>query len=61
MDKSISIPPLYIGEEGIMEGRVFRNYYKGHMDKTKGEDGSKGGRWVWLGWRRVVGGKCREL
>ena len=32
-----------------MGGRVFRTYYKGHMDKTKGEDGSKGGRWVWLG------------
>ena len=35
-----------------MRGRVFRNYYKGHMDETKGEDGSKGGRYVWLGWRR---------
>ena len=23
---------------------VFRNYYKGHMDKTKGEGGSTGGR-----------------
>ena len=33
---------------GIMRGRVFRNYYKGHMVKTKGEGGSKGGRWVWL-------------
>ena len=33
-----------------MGRRVFRNYYKGHMDKTKGEDGSKGGRWIWLGW-----------
>ena len=33
-----------------MEGRVFRNYSKGHMDKNKGEGGSKGGRWVWLGW-----------
>ena len=32
-----------------MGRRVFRNYYKGHMDKTKGECGSKGGRWVWLG------------
>ena len=31
-------------------GRVFRNYYKGHMDKTKGEGGSKGGREVWLWW-----------
>ena len=25
----------------------YRNYYKGHMDKTKGEGG--GGRWVQLG------------
>ena len=25
-------------------GRLFRNYYKGHMHKTKGEGGSKGGR-----------------
>ena len=61
MDKSISIPPLYIGEEGIMEGRVFRNYYKGHMDKTKREGGSKGGRWVWLGCWGVVGRKYRQL
>ena len=29
---------------------IFRNYCEGHMDKTKGEGGSKGGRWVWLGW-----------
>ena len=28
---------------------VFRNYYKGHIDKTKGEGGSKGGRWIWGG------------
>ena len=27
-----------------MGRRVFRNYYKGHMDKSKGEGGSKGGR-----------------
>ena len=33
-----------------MERRVFRNYYKGHMDKTKGEGASKGGGWVWLEW-----------
>ena len=32
-----------------MGRRVFRNYYKGHMDKTKGEGGSKGRRWVSLG------------
>ena len=36
--------------EGTVGRRVFRNYYKGHMDKTKGEGGSREGRWVWLGW-----------
>ena len=42
---------------------VFRNYYKGHMEKTKGEDGSKEGRWVWLGLRGrgAVGRKYRQL
>ena len=45
--------------EGTVGNRVFRNYYKGHMAKIKGEDGSKGGRWVWLVWGRVVGRKCR--
>ena len=24
----------------------YRNYYKGHMDKAKGEGGGGGGRWV---------------
>ena len=37
-----------------MEGRVgrgvYRNYYKGHMDKIKGEGGGGGGRWLWMGW-----------
>ena len=42
-------------------GRVFRNIYKGHMDKTKGEGGNKGGKWVWLGWGREVRKKCRQL
>ena len=29
-----------------------RNYYKGHVDKIKGEGGGGEGRWVWLvGWR----------
>ena len=38
-----------------MGRRVFRSYYKGHMNKTKGEGGSKRGRWFWLGWggRRI--------
>ena len=35
--------------EGIVGRGVFRNYYKGHMDKIKGEGGGRGGRWVWLG------------
>ena len=30
----------------------YRNYYKGHMDKIKGEGGSGGGTGVWLGWGR---------
>ena len=40
-------------------GRVFRNNYKGHMDKTKG-GGSSGRRWGWRGWG-VVEDKCRQL
>ena len=48
-----------------MGGRVFRTYYKGHMDKTKGESESKEGRWVCLaGVGGGVGGnadKCRQL
>ena len=39
-----------------MGRRVFRNHYKGHMDKTKGEGGTKGGRWAWLG----LGGRGGE-
>ena len=33
----------------------YRNYYKGHMDKIKGEGGGGGGRWVRLGWGGVEG------
>ena len=39
-----------------MGGRVFRNNYKGHMDKTK-EGGIRGGREGWLGWGKVVRGE----
>ena len=45
----------------MVGGRVMRNYYKGHRDKTKGEGGGNGGREVWLGWGGVVEGKCRQL
>ena len=39
----------------------YRNYYKGHMDKTKPEDGDGGGRWVWLGWGGGTGTKGIKL
>ena len=42
-------------------GRIFRNIYKGHMDKTKGGwNQRKGGKNGW-GRGRVVGEKCRQL
>ena len=47
--------------KGTIGGKVFRNYSKGHMDKTKREGGNKGGKWVWLGWQGVVGEKFRQL
>ena len=40
-----------------MGRRVYRNYYKGHMDKTKGEGGSEGREVGFAG----VGRKCRQL
>ena len=41
-------------------GGVFRNNYKGLIDKTKkGWDQGRRGRG--LGWGGVVGGKCRQL
>ena len=46
---------------GSWQGKVwrgdYRNYYKRHMDKIKGEGRGRGGRWVWLGW---VGGMGRK-
>ena len=39
----------------------YRNYYKGHVDKIKGEGGGGEGRWVWERWGRGEGGKCRQL
>ena len=42
---------------GRKGGRVLRNIYKGHMDKTKGREGLRVGEWGWLGWGRVEWGK----
>ena len=46
---------------GGKERRVFRNNYKGHMDKTMGEGGIRvWGRWGWLELvGGVVRGKCK--
>ena len=52
---------LTIAREETVGRGIFGNYYKGHMDKTKGEGGSRRGRWLWLGWSRNVGRKCRQL
>ena len=43
-------------------GRVdYRNYYKGHMDKIKGEGGGGGRWWVQLGWGGGMGRKSIQL
>ena len=39
----------------------YRNYYKGHMDKIKGEGGGGGWRWVPLGWGGGMGRKGIQL
>ena len=39
--------------------RVFRNNYKGHMDKTK-EGWNQGRRWGWLGWGAEERGKAEN-
>ena len=39
----------------------YRNYYKGHTDKIKGEGGGRGGRGVWLGWGGGMGRKGTKL
>ena len=44
-----------------MRRRDYRNYYKGHMDKIKGEGGGGGGRWGQLGWGRGMGRKSIQV
>ena len=41
-----------------MGRKVFRNYYKGHMDKTKGE-AREGGGFGWVGGGGVGGEKMQ--
>ena len=48
------------GDNGRKGSRVYRNNYKGHMDKNNGS-GNRVGRWGWLEcWGRVRG-KGRQL
>ena len=47
---------------GIVGRGVYKTYYKGHMDKIKGEgEGGGGGRGVWLGWGGGMGRKSTQL
>ena len=39
----------------------YRDYYKGHMDKTKGKGRGGGGRGVRLGWGGGMGRKGIQL
>ena len=47
--------------EGTVRRGDYRNYYKGHIDKIKGEGGGGGGRWVQLGWGGGMGRKGTQL
>ena len=40
---------------------VYRNYYKGHMDKIKAEGGGRGRRWFQVGWGGRMGRKGIQL
>ena len=39
----------------------YRNYYKGHMDKIKGDGADGRGRWVQLRWGGRMGRKGIQL
>ena len=44
-----------------MGARVYRNNYKGHMEKIKGKGGGGGRRGVQLGWGGGMGRKSTQL
>ena len=50
-----------ISGEGTVRRGDYKNSYKGHMDKIKGEGGGGGGRGVWLGWGGGMGRKGIQL
>ena len=47
--------------EGTVGKGDYRNYYKGYMDKIKGEDGGRGRRGVCLGLGGGMGRKGIQL
>ena len=47
--------------EGTVRRGDYRNYYKGHMDKIKGEGGGGGGNGVGLRWGGGMGRKGTQL
>ena len=46
------------GEEGTVRRGYYGNYYKGHMDKIKGDGGGGGRRWVPFVWAGRWGEKA---
>ena len=58
--RTIQQLPEGSGEEIVGKG-VCRSYYKGHMDKIKGEGGGWGGRGVGLRWGGGMGRKGRQM
>ena len=51
-------PPTRAGTVGRGD---YRNYYTGHMNKSQGEGGEGGGKWVHLGWGEGMGRKGIQL
>ena len=49
------------GGAGTVGRGDYRNYYKGHMNKSKEEGGEGGGKWVHLVWGRGMGRKGIQL
>ena len=65
MTRDIEVKNNLTMDRGSGEGTVrtgdYRNYYKGHMDKIKGEGGGGGGRGVRLGWGGGMGRKGTQV
>ena len=56
-----SLSGLFHLGDGTVRRGDYRNYYKGHMNKTNGEGAGGRGRQVQLGWGGGMGRKFRQL